>query len=587
MIKKIFLAAALLALLALPAAAAGEAELARTTYRNPAAGMGLYPGTPAPGSITVECDTMSVMNTIKMTYATEIAVARHCFDALVAFDASNRIVPAAAERWEATDDGMRWTFHLRPGAKWVDASGAEIANVTAHDFVLAWRELLEPANAAEYWSFASIFKNARAYYEHKSGAQGARETSWGDVGIRAIDDLTLELELETYIPDPLQYVKFEVLSPVCSPLYERVGADAYGTSPETMAYNGPFRMTSWTPESEIVVAKNASWRDAANVELEEIRFVKYTNSNTKMNAFQGGEIDLIDITGEQRAMFAAEGYPTSPHVGGYSFFFYCNTLADAPNDAHPSAKRSDLRSLALRRAISAALDRSLIIKTVHKNDNVPPKCFTLGISGVSASTFDEAVVAANGGEPLYPAAADGEQAKKYLAEALTELGRADASEIDVTIMTGEGTQSELFSQIVQETLRRTLGIEAKIEVLTITECRARRNAINYDLFAGGWGPDYNDPMSDLEIWTSTNGNNHSGWSNAEYDALIESARTERDPAARERLFIEAEKMLARDLPMIPLYWRSEDSAASEKITAGAVRCPFQHYTLTYVELAKP
>ena len=123
------------------------------------------------------------------------------------------------------------------------------------------------------------------------------------------------------------------------------------------------------------------------------------------------------------------------------------------------------------------------------------------------------------------------------------------------------------------------------EVLTITEWRARRNSLDFDVCFGGWGPDYNDPMTDLDLMMSTNGNNHTGYASEEYDALIESTKTERDAAAREQIFVQAEMKLAEDMPVIPVYWRHEDYAASEKLVEGYARKPFQAYNFIYTKRA--
>lgn len=543
---------------------------------NPNAGLGYYPGTAEKGAISVECSTMSVMNTTKMTYNTELGIARHTQDCLVKLSSvDNSVVPAAAESWESSEDGLTWTFHLRPGMKWVNSKGEVVGDVTANDFVFGWRELLNPANACEYYAFAAVFKNAQAYYDYASGVEGAPEVKIEDVGFKAVDDLTLVCELENVLPYFLQYVKFEVMSPIYEPFYTEVGADNYGTSPETMLYCGPFYMTEWVLENKIVTVKNPYWWDAANVSIDKINWIKYTDTNAKFNAFQGGEVDLIDVTGEQRQMLTAEGFKVSNYIGGYSFYLYANN-----EDVN-----RDISNKNLRKAISYALDRAQLINTVFKNDSEPSPSFALGISGVNTETFSEAVIAGNGGERLYPATSDEAKAKEYFDLALAELGKT-ADQIDITFMVSEGTQNELYNQVMQEQLRKVLGIEAKLEVLTITEARARRNAHNYDLFAGGWGPDYNDPMTDLDLWETGNGNNHTGYSSAEYDALIEAARTETDMVAREQLFVQAELLLAEDMPIIPIYWRHEDYAVSEKMAEGYARLPFQSYNLIYTKLAE-
>lgn len=548
-------------------ALASEIDMSGET--NPNAGLGYYPGTSEAGAISVECSTMSVMNPILMTYNTEFSISLHVWDCLVKLDTQNNLVAGAAESWESSEDGMKWTFKIREGGKWVNSAGEVVGDVTAHDFVFAWSELLNPTNAAKYYYFATIFKNAQAYYDYLSGVEGAEEVTLDQVGFRAVDDYTLEIELENYLPYLLQYLKFEVLTPIYQPFYEEVGAENYGTSPETLLYNGPFYMTDWVPEYTITTVRNPNWWNAENVTLEKINWVKMS-----YYAFLGGEMDIVNLTGKRRAALEAKGFTPSAYVGGYSYYFLVNTL-----------ETSDMRSLNLRKAVEAAIDRQQLIDTVFKNDNKAPDAFSFGISGVAAPTFAEVVVEANGGEPLYSANADPEKAKEYLAAALEELGYSDASEVKLSIMTSKGTQNELFSKVVQKQLRQTLGLEVDIEILTSTEWRARRNAKEFDICHDGWGPDYNDPMTDLNLFESTGGNNHTGYANPEYDALLDAARQEVDPVAREQIFVQLEFMLKEDLPIIPLYWLYEDYAVSEKLVSGYARMPFQGYNLIYTRLA--
>ena len=157
-------------------------------------------------------------------------------------------------------------------------------------------------------------------------------------------------------------------------------------------YSGAFYMTEWVLENRIVTVKNPYWWNADQVELEKINWIKYTDTNAKYNAFLGGEMDIIDITGEQREAFEAEGYQPSSYVGGYSYYFYCNV----------EDTERDISNLNLRKAISYAIDRQQFIDTVFKNDNVPSPSFAFGINGVNTETFSEVVIEANGGEPLYP-----------------------------------------------------------------------------------------------------------------------------------------------------------------------------------------
>ena len=150
---------------------------------NPNTGMGYYTGTSEKGAISVQIGTMSKMNPILQTYSNEFSIDRHIFDNLVKLSAEdNSVVPAAAESWETSEDGLTWTFHLRPGMKWVNSAGEVVADVTANDFVFGWSELLNPTNAAEYYAFATVFKNAQAYYNYASGVEGAAEVTLDQVG---------------------------------------------------------------------------------------------------------------------------------------------------------------------------------------------------------------------------------------------------------------------------------------------------------------------------------------------------------------------------------------------------------------------
>ena len=570
--KNRLIAGMMIAALALVLAVSAMAEV------NPNTGLGLYTGTPAKGEISIGVESISKMNPILQTYGNEFSVDRHIYDNLVRMShEDNATIPAAAESWEVSEDGLTWTFHIRPGQKWVNSKGEAVGDVTAHDFVFGWRELLSPKNAAEYGYYGESFKNGKAYrdYVNAEDKSGLAEVTLDDIGMHAVDDLTLVCELETYLPYFLDYVKFEVMAPIYEPFYNEVGAENYGTSPETLLFNGPFYMSEWVLENHITVTKNPYWREADQVELEKIHFVKYTEDDTRINAFMAGELDLCDLTGEQRKLIEADGYEILNYPSGYSQIFWANTT-----------EKSDIRSKSLRKALSYAIDRQQIIDVVYQNSNYVSPCFTYGISGVAYPTFGEAVVAANGGEGLYSAHADVELAQSYLPAALEELGYTDVSEINVTLMTNDLTQIKRVSEVVQEQVRKALGIELKIEVLSNIECRARRKAKDYDLFYGSWGPDYNDPLTDLELFYSTVNNNHPGYNNPAYDAIIDATRTEMDAAAREQLFVQAESIIQEDQPVIPIFWQLNDYVVSDKIVDGFGRLPFQQLNFIYTRLSK-
>ena len=545
-------------------------SVALAASENPNVGYGLFPGTSEPGAITIQCNTQDRMNPIKQSYSNEFSINRHIWDCLVKLSTEdNNVIPAAAESWESSEDGLTWTFKLREGAKWVDSTGAVVADVTAKDFVFAWSELLNPANACSYAYYGYIFKNGEKYYNG--------ECTLDEVGFKAVDDYTLVCELENYLPYFLQYVKFEVMAPIYEPFYTQVGADNYGTSPDTILYNGAFYMTEYVLENHITVLRNAEWYNADQVELQKITFIKQTDTNALLNAFMGGEIDVIDLTdGSMRQALNGMGYQTINYSGGYGYFYW---TSDDP------ASGRDIANTNLRKAISYALDRTALINTVYQNDNIPSPSFAFAINGVNTEFFGDLALAANDGKPYYNPTADVEKAQEYLALALDELGKT-VDEIDITIMINESSLNELNAQVVQEQIRQVLGIEMKTEVLVSAEWRARRAAHDFDLAHGGWGPDYNDPMTDLDLFETGAGNNYTGYSNPEYDALLAAARAELDPTAREQIFVEMEKIVAEDMIVIPEYWAYDDYAVSEKIASGFARLPFQAINFIYTKLAE-
>ena len=534
--KKRLLAWLLLMAMLLTVGAVAAAET------NPNAGLGYYPGTSEKGWISVECSTMSKMNPFLQTYSTEFSINRHIWDCLVKLSPEdNSIVPAAAESWESSEDGMNWTFHIRKGMKWVNSKGEVIGDVTANDFVFAWRQLLNPANAAEYYAFATVFKNGQAYYDYASGVEGAPEVKIEDVGFKAADDYTLVCELENYLPYFLQYVKFEVMAPVYEPFYTEVGADLFGTAPEYICYNGPFYMSQWVLENSISCPKNESYWDADKVNLAGIKWVKYTDTNAKFNAFVGGELDVLDLTGEQRAMLEAEGYKPSNYMGGYSYWYWCNVKDTA----------RDVANMNLRKAITFALNRDSITDDVLKDGSAP--CYT-AVPPQFATGPDGSDFSADQTKFADFCAYDADKAKEYYEQAKSELGK-DSFTFDMVVDADDAPQK--VAQVVKEQLETTL--EGFTLNLTVEPKKQRVQDMqdgNFEIGLTRWGPDYADPMTYLGMWVTGNSNNYGLWSDADYDAVINECTTGdlcTDPEGRWAALYEAEQIVLEQAVIFPLY----------------------------------
>ena len=561
--RRSFLAAAGVTSAALALTACGGSSSSTAASSAASGASSAAAGTAQGGTLNIMLETeVQSLDPQVATDGTSFEVIADYTDGLMQMDADGAAVPAMAETYDISEDGKTYTFHLRD-AKWSNGEA-----VTAADFVFGWQRAVDPATASEYSYMLSDIGQVVNAAEIIAG-----EKPVTDLGVTAVDDKTLEVQLNVPVSYFLSLMYFPTFYPVNEAFYNTC-ADTFGTSPETVLSNGAFVLTDYQPAATaFAMEKNPDYYDADKIALDGLAYQVIKDSQQALMSYQTGTLDITLLNGEQ--VDQVKDDPEFTSVGaGYLWYI-------SPNiDAVP-----DLANLNLRKAISAALDREQIIATVYKNDNEPSPCLAYGISGVNTETFGEAVVAANGGNPLYAPTADLDSAKEYLAKALEELGYKDASEVSLCLMTSEGTQNELLSQVVQEQLRKNLGLNVTIEVLTITEWRARRNSLDFDVCFGGWGPDYNDPMTDLDLMMSTNGNNHTGYADADYDALIESTKTERDAAAREQIFVQAEMKLAEDMPVIPVYWRHEDYAASEKLVEGYARKPFQAYNFIYTKLA--
>ena len=497
------------------------------------------------------------LNTLTSTYAIEFSLFKHMYENLVTLDDDDNTVPGAAESWDYDEDTLTYTFHLRKDGVWTNGDP-----VTAKDFEFAWSQALNPDVASDYAYFLYFIKNAEKYFNG--------EVTWDEVGVKVVDDYTLEVTMEQPTPYALFLFSFGTLAPINQRFYEAVGADLYSTEAQYFCTNGPFALTEWSHNDKIVMQKNDAWHGAADVEVEEIDWKIITDANAALSSFLAGDLDMVGLgTGELIKQATAAGATIQSYTDGTAFYIYFNN-----NDQY-------LSNVNLRRALFNAIDEQKEIDTVWQNDNEPMTSFTApGVSAADGTPFAGKV-----GE-LYAPSRDQEKAKEYLATALSELGcTVDELSAHLSIDCGDSPTSIAEASFYQEQWRQVLGIEVAVNSMITKQGSQNRKTGNYVMSITGWGPDYNDPMTDLDLMMSTNGNNHTGYADADYDALIESTKTERDAAAREQIFVQAEMKLAEDMPVIPVYWRHEDYAASEKLVEGYARKPFQAYNFIYTKLA--
>lgn len=497
------------------------------------------------------------LNTLTSTYAIEFSLFKHMYENLVTLDDDDNTVPGAAESWDYDEDTLTYTFHLRKDGVWTNGDP-----VTAKDFEFAWSQALNPDVASDYAYFLYSIKNAEKYFNG--------EVAWDEVGVKVVDDYTLEVTMEQPTPYALFLFSFGTLAPINQRFYEAVGADLYSTEAQYFCTNGPFALTEWSHNDKIVMQKNDAWHGAADVEVEEIDWKIITDANAALSSFLAGDLDMVGLgTGELIKQAEAAGATIQSYTDGTSFYIYFNN-----NDQY-------LSNVNLRRALFNAIDEQKEIDTVWQNDNEPMTSFTApGVSATDGTSFAGKV-----GE-LYAPSRDQEKAKEYLATALSELGcTVDELSAHLSIDCGDSATSIAEASFYQEQWRQVLGIEVTVNSMITKQGSQNRKTGNYVMSITGWGPDYNDPNTFLDLWVTDGGNNQTGFSNERYDELIDLAAKETDLEKRESYFIECEQIIADQLPIGPAFWRAPSYACSDKIKGGMHRSTFQDINAVYVKLS--
>lgn len=497
------------------------------------------------------------LNTLTSTYAIEFSLFKHMYENLVTLDDDDNTVPGAAESWDYDEDTLTYTFHLRKDGVWTNGDP-----VTAKDFEFAWSQALNPDVASDYAYFLYFIKNAEKYFNG--------EVTWDEVGVKVVDDYTLEVTLEQPTPYALFLFSFGTLAPINQRFYEAVGADLYSTEAQYFCTNGPFALTEWSHNDKIVMQKNDAWHGAADVEVEEIDWKIIIDFNAALSSFLAGDLDMVGLgTGELIKQATAAGATIQSYTDGSAFYIYFNN-----NDQY-------LSNVNLRRALFNAIDAQKEIDTVWQNDNEPMTSFTApGVAAADGTSFAGKV-----GE-LYAPSRDQEKAKEYLATALSELGcTVDELSAHLSIDCGDSATSIAEASFYQEQWRQVLGIEVTVNSMITKQGSQNRKTGNYVMSITGWGPDYNDPNTFLDLWVTDGGNNQTGFSNERYDELIDLAAKETDLEKRESYFIECEQIIADQLPIGPAFWRAPSYACSDKIKGGMHRSTFQDINAVYVKLS--
>ncbi len=473
------------------------------------------------------------------------------FEPIVTFDPLTLAPrPALAERWDISPDGLTYTFHLRPTARWSNGDP-----ITAEDCIASWRRILTPTLAADYAYFFYIIRGAESF--HKS-----QTTDFTTVGLAAPDARTLVVTLAHPAPYFLQILLNSPWRPLNVRSIAAVG-DAYRrgtpwTRPGKLISSGPFTLKEWKPHQHILVEKSLTYWDHATVRLNAIQFYPIDSMDAEERAFRAGQLHgtwalpLSKILPLQQEKSPA--LRIDPILETY--FFRLNV------------RRAPLNDQRIRRALSLAIDRDAIAQKILPGGRQP------------APTLISSVIP--GYTPPPRRAYDIAAARQLLAEA-GHAGGAGLPPIEILYNNSEILR--LVAEAIQQMWRRDLGLDIRLVNQEFKVVFASRRTGDYQILLGSWTADYLDATTFLDLWRSDSGNNHTGWADPAYDALSDQANRLADPAARGAVLTAAEALVLEAAPIIPIYFNTHVYLLHPAVR-GWQPTPMDHSDYRYVWLEK-
>ena len=441
----------------------------------------------------------------------------------------DKIEPGMAENWKASEDKTVWTFNLRD-AKWSDGQA-----ITAKDFVYGITRTLDQNTASPYAFLLYPIKNAE---EFNSGKVKAEE-----LGIKAIDDKTLEFTLKSPCPYFLDLTYFKVMQPQRQDIVEQHG-DRYGSEANTMVYSGPFIISEWVHSNKIELVKNPEYWDAENVKLEKATMKIIKDESARMNEMYNGSLDVAPVSKTEwiEKLDSTGQFEVKKGYSGATNYTYFNQ-----NDKLFSNAK-------MRKAFIIAQDRENNAKTMMRGLAEPALSFVPPQVQIGGEEYRDKA----NDLPVKDLIAENPDSKALLIEGMKELGLGeDPSTINIKyLQAGTDARGKEMAEFQQQLYQERLGVNLEIEYVEWAQFQTRTDNMDYQVASAGWSGDYNDPNTYLDLWISGAKNVPTGWSNPKYDEIITKASQTADPEERTKLFKEAERILIYEDGVIsPEVWK--------------------------------
>ncbi len=455
------------------------------------------------------------LNSTQATDLVSFFVLGHVNEGLVRYGRRGELMPGVAESWEIFPD--RIEFRLRADAKWEDGS-----QVTSHDFVYAWRLVVNPGNASPFAAIMHPFRNARAVADGKVPVT--------ELGIRAINDRTLIVELERPCGYCLGMMPHTVFYPVKQSFYEKAG-EAYAAEADQLLSNGPFKLTEWVHEASLKFEKNPEYWNRDEIYLNEIHAAYITGDNrTRLNLFLDNQIALARLGAETVKEAVGKGQRVRTFLsGGISYIWFNH------REGLPMTNRS------LRKAVQSAFDADEYVNQVIAIPGYRPTRSLIPsyFNGMKKSFVEEFPPPEINHDPAH--------ARALLAQAKEQMGDIPR----LRLLTVTSTTGAKAAEYVQGKLKQTLGLELLVDQQSFKQYLSKARAGEFDLVLSSWFPDYDDFLTYADLLGSHNPNNRGRYFNEEYDRWLKELMESVDKPTRLNAVAEMQRIIVEEAPLLP------------------------------------
>ncbi|WP_261817017.1 ABC transporter substrate-binding protein [Vibrio gallicus] len=447
----------------------------------------------------------------------ESHVIRDILEGLVNQDADGNTVPGVATSWETTDN-KTFTFHLRKEATWSNGDP-----VTAQDFVYSWQRAVDPATASPY----SWYIEMTTMTNSADIVAGKKDKS--TLGVKAIDDHTLEIHLDTPLPYFVMMTGHTTMKPVHKATVEKFG-DQW-TRPANFVGNGAFVPSNWVVNERLELKRNEKYWDNEHTVLNKVTYLPIENQVSEMNRFLSGEIQITNELPVEHFRRLQKEHPEAVNVKGNlcSYYYGFNNQKAPFNDVR------------VRKALSYTIDRDVIAKAILGQGQKPAYFLTPEITA--------------GFHPDLPAYGKMTQKERIAAakELLEEAGFNKSNPLEFTLLYNTSENHKKIATAIQSMWRKDLGVKIQLENQEWKTYLDTRREGNFDVTRAGWCGDYNEASSFLSLMQSNNSSNDPKYHSDTYDALMDKAMEATSDEAREDIYNKAEQQLAQDMPIAPIY----------------------------------